>query len=58
MTECPPEYVFGVGYNFHSFNFLRQKNGEKKLRCESVILIWLDLINIIIASNKYTAPSL
>lgn len=58
MTECPAEYVFGVGYYFHNFNFLRQKNGEKKLRCESVILIWLDLIHIIIASNKYTALSL
>ena len=30
----------------------------KKLRCESVILIWLDSINIIIYSNKYTALSL
>ena len=29
MTECPAEYVFGVGYNFHSFNFLRQKEGKK-----------------------------
>lgn len=58
-NDWMPSWVgFWSWLQLSQFQLSKTEEWGKKLKCESVILIWLDSINIIIASNKYTALSL
>lgn len=42
MTECPAEQAFGVGYNFHSFNFVKRMGEKTKMWINDSELAGLD----------------